>query len=134
MRQCRRHGSAPCTCEMGNLYRFIEPILLVSLVRLGSAHGYQLAKEAERYRVTEAELDIGAVYRTLRRLEFQGYLTSAWNTDGIGAARRTYALTEAGRAHALEWVTILKAITASMQRIIDAYPTTIDNLLSDERR
>ena len=31
-RTCQRHGNEnPCTCAMGNLYRFVEPVLLFLL-------------------------------------------------------------------------------------------------------
>lgn len=66
-RCCGHPEGRPCTCEMGNLYRFVEPIVLVSLARLGTAHGYQIARDAEEMAVTHAGLDIAAIYRALPR-------------------------------------------------------------------
>jgi poly-beta-hydroxybutyrate-responsive repressor len=100
---------------MGNLYRFAEPIVLLAIARLGAAHGYHIAQEAAGMAVTHAGLDGGIVYRTLRRLETAGQVSSSWDTSGPGPARRVYALTAAGRRHLAEWAEVLKNVTKSLQ-------------------
>jgi len=117
-RCCRREGTDPYACEMGNLYRYAEPVVLLSLARQGSAHGYQIAQEAERLAVTRAGLDGPAIYRTLRRLEANGRVTSTWETGGGGPARRVYELTPAGRQHLGEWVLLLEDVASSLQNLI----------------
>ena len=115
---CRRqHGPGPCTCEMGNLYRFAEPIVLVSLARRSSAHGYQIAQDAEELAITHAGLDRAAIYRTLRRFEANGMAESSWETEGGGPARRVYRLTEAGLAHLAEWNDLLGEISSSLEAL-----------------
>lgn len=44
--------------------------------------------------------DRGFVYRTLRAMEADGLVASAWDPSPTGPARRTYAVTPAGRAWA----------------------------------
>ena len=100
---------------MGNLYRFCEPLVLMTLAKLGTAHGYQIAAEAEPYTVTHAGLDGAAIYRTLRRLEFTNCVTSSWDTGGAGPARRLYTLTDRGREHLGEWVEVLQRISSSVE-------------------
>lgn len=39
----------------------------------------------------------GRIYRALRWLETAGYATPAWETDGVGPARRVYELSVQGR-------------------------------------
>jgi poly-beta-hydroxybutyrate-responsive repressor len=102
---------------MGNLYRFAEPVMLLAIARLGEAHGYQIAQEAEGMAVTHAGLDSGIIYRTLRRLEAAGRVVSQWDTSGAGPARRVYVLTETGRQHLREWAQVLEAVTASLQAL-----------------
>lgn len=104
---------------MGNLYRFAEPIVLVSLAQLGKAHGYQISQEAERLAVTHAGLDVGSVYRTLRRLEDEGFVASAWDTEGSGPARRDYVLTETGWGHLQEWTEVLEDFMKSLGQVLD---------------
>ena len=99
---------------MGNLYRFCEPIVLLILSRLGTAHGYQIAREADPLSVTHAGLDSAAIYRTLRRLELAGCVTSTWDTGGGGPARRIYALAPLGHQHLAEWMQVMDGVVASM--------------------
>lgn len=118
----RRHreelGGRPCSCEMGNLYRFTEPIVLLVLARLGTAHGYQIAAEAGPLSVTHAGLDGAAIYRALRRLEATGCVTSAWDTSGGGPARRLYTLTSRGREHLGEWVEVMGRIASALSTLL----------------
>jgi PadR family transcriptional regulator PadR len=107
-------GGRPCSCEMGNLYRFTEPIVLLVLARLGTAHGYQIAAEAEPMAVTHAGLDGAAIYRALRRLESTGCVTSGWDTSGGGPARRLYTLTDRGVEHLGEWVEVMDRISSAV--------------------
>jgi PadR family transcriptional regulator PadR len=119
-RRCHRRGhdgESPCSCEMGNLYRFAEPIVLLAIARLGEAHGYQIAQEAEGMAVTHAGLDSGIIYRTLRRLEVAGRVNSHWDTSGAGPARRVYVLTESGIQHLGEWAQVLAGVTTSLQAL-----------------
>ena len=116
--RCCQRPVDPNACEMGNLYRYTEPVVLLSLARLGAAHGYQIAQEAERLAVTRAGLDGPAIYRTLRRLEANGRVTSAWETGGGGPARRVYELTPAGRQHLAEWVLLLQDVVSSLQNLV----------------
>jgi len=119
-RYCHRYGQdheGPCSCEMGNLYRFAEPIVLVTIAMFGEAHGYQIAQEAEKSAITHAGLDSGVIYRTLRRLEAAGRVRSSWATSGSGPARRIYVLTESGVQHLGEWAQVLGDVSASLQTL-----------------
>lgn len=103
---------------MGNLYRFVEPVLLFLLRKKGRAHGYDLASDLREYSLTDAEIEIAALYRTLRQLEENGCVTSAWKMEGSGPARRLYVLTRRGEQHLQEWVIVLDHMSRSMKRFI----------------
>jgi PadR family transcriptional regulator PadR len=103
---------------MGNLYRFCEPIVLLTLAKLGTAHGYQIAAEAEPYTVTHAGLDGAAIYRTLRRLEATECVTSSWDTTGGGPARRVYTLTPRGWEHLAEWAEVMGSVASSVSELV----------------
>ena len=118
-RTCPRHGNQhPCTCAMGNLYRFVEPVLLFLLQRKGRAHGYELATEVRKYALTDAEIEVSALYRTLRQLEQNDCVTSAWDVEGSGPARRLYELTPRGKEHLEEWIIVLAHMSESMSRFV----------------
>lgn len=102
----------------------------MTLAKLGTAHGYQIAAEAEPYTVTHAGLDGAAIYRTLRRLESTKCVTSSWDTGGAGPARRLYTLTDRGREHLGEWVEVLQGISSS----VDALARESSKLLKGQKR
>jgi DNA-binding PadR family transcriptional regulator len=102
---------------MGNLYRFVEPILLFLLKRKGQAYGYELAGEMLPYVLTDAEVERAALYRTLRNLERNGNVTSEWMTERRGPARRIYRITPKGEQHLTEWITVLSHMAKRMAQL-----------------
>ncbi|HWA95771.1 MAG TPA: helix-turn-helix transcriptional regulator [Terracidiphilus sp.] len=117
---CSRHGvDYPCSCGMGNLYRFVEPVVLQLLQQKGRSCGYQLCSDLQEHALTDAEIDKAALYRTLRQLERNGNVKSTWETGDGGPARRVYRLTRAGEVHLEEWTNVLENMAKSMTRFVD---------------
>lgn len=118
-RICPRHGrDYPCTCAMGNLYRFVEPVVLFLLKKKGRSYGYDLSGELHGHALTDAEIERAALYRTLRQLELNGNVKSEWETDKSGPARRVYRLTAKGEKHLEEWATVLEHMSKAMARFV----------------
>lgn len=103
---------------MGNLYRFVEPVVLLLLRKKGQSYGYDLSGDLQDYALTDAEIERGALYRTLRQLESNGNVRSDWKTDKAGPARRVYKLTAKGERHLEEWATVLEHVSKSMARFV----------------
>jgi len=103
---------------MGNLYRFVEPVVLLLLKKKGRSYGYDLAADIHQYALTDAEIERGALYRTLRQLELTGNLKSEWETDKAGPPRRIYRLTPDGERHLEEWAAVLDHVSKSMARFV----------------
>lgn len=113
---CPRHnGGHSCTCAMGNIYRFIEPVLLLMLREKGHSYGYELSEKLGEYALTDAQIERAALYRTLRTLEVNGHVTSTWDTDAAGPARRVYSLTKSGQAHLQEWSEVMGRLAGAMK-------------------
>jgi PadR family transcriptional regulator, regulatory protein PadR len=87
-------------------HRWIEPFVLMALAS-GAAHGYAVIGLLTEVGMSEAALDVGQVYRTLRDLEQAGQITSTWAT-GTGPARRDYTITELGSRAVDEWAAVMK--------------------------
>ena len=118
-RMCPRHRrDQPCTCAMGNLYRFVEPVVLLLLKKKGRSYGYDLSTDLQEHALTDAEIERGALYRTLRQLEMNRNVKSEWETDQGGPARRVYKLTMQGEQHLEEWATVLEHVSKSMARFV----------------
>jgi PadR family transcriptional regulator PadR len=103
---------------MGNLYRFVEPVVLFLLEKKGKSYGYELSGELRQHAFTDSEVEVAALYKTLRQLEKNDCVTSSWEMDGSGPARRVYALTPHGREHLEEWVTVLNHMSKAMARFV----------------
>jgi PadR family transcriptional regulator PadR len=98
---------------MGNVSRFIEPVVLRILKEKKRSYGYEIAECLPRYALTDAWIEGAALYRTLRTLEANGYVTSTWD-DGDGPARRNYSLTQPGHAHLRDWAHLLQTLGKEM--------------------
>ena len=88
----------PAACARGPVQgqcpsRLLPTALLVLLAERES-HGYDLALRLGDLGVPS---DLPGIYRSLRSMDRQGLVRSAWDTSPRGPARRTYALTDEGR-------------------------------------
>jgi DNA-binding PadR family transcriptional regulator len=99
---------------MGNIYRFIEPALLMMLHENGPSYGYQLGEGISAYGLSDSQVDRSALYRTLRTLEENGFVRSKWETENTGPARRVYSLTKPGREHLGEWGLLMERLGAAL--------------------
>jgi poly-beta-hydroxybutyrate-responsive repressor len=103
---------------MGNLYRFLEPVVLLLLRKKGRSYGYDLFSEFREHALTDAAIERAALYRTLRQLELNRNVTSQWDVDKNGPARRLYSLTAEGQKHLQEWAAVLDHVSNSMARFV----------------
>jgi DNA-binding PadR family transcriptional regulator len=87
--------------------RFVEPALLLLLLSDGPTHGYDLA-DALAGLAPEERVDYGNLYRLLRQLEYEGIVRSEWRDDLPGRSKRTYELTNKGRALLDAWARALR--------------------------
>jgi poly-beta-hydroxybutyrate-responsive repressor len=110
---------------MGNIYRFIEPVLLLMLKEKGHSYGYDLSESLEKYALTDAQIERAALYRTLRTLEENGYVKSTWDVNTGGPARRVYALTKAGHRHLAEWAEVMDRLADSIKTFAKKATTAV---------
>ena len=103
---------------MGNLYRFVEPVILFLLQEKGRSYGYELASELHQHAFTDSEVEVAALYKTLRQLEKNDCVTSSWDVGGSGPARHVYSLTPHGEEHLAEWVIVLDHMAKAMTRFV----------------
>ncbi len=60
-------------------------------------YGYQISKEIAAASGGKLELKEATLYTAFRRMENAGYIRSFWGDEAVGARRRYYSLTDAGR-------------------------------------
>lgn len=96
---CRRRG--------GGGGALVEPAALAALLYAGG-YGYDMRKTILDRTGGEVDVDVGGLYRSLRRLEEEGAVVSRWCDDESGPRRREYELTRQGVELAEQWLDALR--------------------------
>ena len=82
-------------------------------------HGYEIIKELKiKFDVIA---DSGTVYRALRQLEREGYISSWWDPKDQGAARRIYTLTGEGHQALVLWRSALEQYRTNLDAFFHLY-------------
>ena len=94
-------------------------LLVISRAGEGGIHGYQTKKLLSELPLTKRRPpDISGVYRTLQRLENQGFLISEAGERVGGPDRRLFRITSAGMVHFKEWVEALEEWHYEIHRLV----------------
>lgn len=121
----RRHrGRSKEACPR-RIEGFLEPCLLL-LLHCNEVHGYELIEGLSPFGFEQNPVDLSSVYRMLRSLEEQGYVTSRWDTEGGGPARRLYQLTEEGDRYLAWWVDDLQETNRVLKHFLETYGTHME--------
>lgn len=72
-------------------------MVLKTLERTGSLHGYGIARKIEQTSADLLSVNYGTLYPTLLKLEQQGYIASEWGISDNNRKAKFYQLTKAGR-------------------------------------
>ena len=96
---CRRRG--------GGGGALVEPAALAALLSAGG-YGYDMRRAILERTDGELDVDVGGMYRSLRRLEEEGAVVSRWSEDETGPRRREYQVTEQGVELAEQWLDALR--------------------------
>ena len=108
-----------CDFSIRRISRFIEPSILLFLSRQ-DYHGYELIDRLSFLGFHKEDIDIGAVYRVLRRLEKEGFVRSKWESRG-GRRRRVYRITRQGKELLASWVGRIRERREALDRFIAVY-------------
>ena len=79
--------------------RDINVLLVLSTVREGPKHGYQIALDVESSSNGLFRFRHGTLYPILHRLEEEGFIDGTWSKEGGGRRRKVYRLTRSGSRH-----------------------------------
>lgn len=98
--------------------RFIEPCILLLLSK-GPSHGYGLTDDLEKQ--CGETVDVGNLYRTLRRMEKDGWVSSSWGEGRGGPKKRVYELTNDGGEFLRSWAAGLEKNRELIDRFLEGY-------------
>lgn len=100
--------------------RYIQPSLLMVLLD-GASYGYELLQRLPEFGFLREEVPPGMIYRHLRQMEEDELLTSRWEAEGSGPAKRVYELTPAGREVLEAWIDHMEMKARKLQEFVAAY-------------
>jgi DNA-binding PadR family transcriptional regulator len=103
---------------MGNLFRFVEPLILLELRNTPGASGYDILASLDGHTLTGTTIDKAAVYRALAVLETNGMTEAEWTESVRGAGRKSYRLTPKGKDHLDEWADLLDGLAAGLRDFV----------------
>ena len=99
-------------------------LLVLKAVSLGKLHGYAVLLRIQQITRGALQVQQGALYPALYRLEQQALIESEWGTSENNRRAKFYRLTPAGRAR-------LGSQTASWNRFADAVASALTTTRSE---
>jgi PadR family transcriptional regulator PadR len=103
------------------------PTLILVVLEGHALHGYGIAREIEQRSADALKLREGTLYPALRVLEADGLIVGEWEIQPSGPARKTYSLTDEGRAEVIRRTEKWREYARTMESILggkpDARPT-----------
>ncbi len=74
-----------------------DTIILAQLIK-GDSYGYQINKYIKQCTDNSYELKEATLYTAFKRLETNGFISSYWGDENVGARRKYYSITPMGKA------------------------------------
>lgn len=100
--------------------RFLE-ICLLLLLSDQEGYGYGLIEQLAEFGFTGEDLNLGSLYRSLRKLEDQSLVSSIWEEASQGPKRRVYTITPLGKEELHNWIPVLKQRKERIEHLIGMY-------------
>ena len=79
-----------------NLYMGTLDLLILQTLKLGALHGYAIGRWIRERSAGVLDVEEGALYPALRRLEKKGWIEGDWGESELGRRARFYQLTKKG--------------------------------------
>jgi PadR family transcriptional regulator, regulatory protein PadR len=93
-------------------------VLVLKALATGPRHGYAVAKWIEDATRQTLQIEEGALYHGLHRLEKKSWVTSEWGVSETNRRAKYYSLTRVGRqqlaAQTATWVRYAEAVSAAL--------------------
>jgi len=97
--------------------RDINELLVLSSLRGGAKHGYQIALDVETDSNGLFRFQHGTLYPILHRLEEEGLIEGSWSTAG-GRRRKVYALTHRGEGRVSGGADRIQVVVARLLAVL----------------
>lgn len=120
----RKEQGVFCNGKPHHMERFLEVCLLLLLYdEIG--YGYGLIEHLVQFGFSVDDLNVSTLYRSLRKMENEGLVTSRWEEGSQGPKRRLYEITMNGKSELDQWIRILKVRKSRIESLISRYDEKI---------
>lgn len=103
-----------------HMNHFIEICALLMLSEEKN-HGYGLKEKLESFAFQKDQINVGTLYKTLRKMEDKKFVKSEWFKGDGGPKKRVYSLTKEGKVKLENWIDILKFRKARIEKVISRF-------------
>lgn len=100
----------------GTLYMLV----LKTLARVGSMHGYGIAQHIQKTSADVLEVEEGSLYPALQRMLVKGWVEAEWRQTENNRRARYYRLTRQGRAQLAQELREFDRVMSAIARVIEA--------------
>jgi transcriptional regulator len=100
-------------------------LLILKAVSLGPQHGYGVLLRIGQISGGRFQIEQGALYPALYRLEHQGVLRSEWGTSENNRRAKYYRLTAAGRKRLRDEAEGWQKLVAAVTSVLSARPEEV---------
>jgi len=100
-------------------------LLILKAVSLGSLHGYGVLLRIQQISGGAFEVEQGALYPALFRLEEKGMLASEWGVSENNRRAKYYRLTRKGEKRLREQTDTWNRVAAAIATVLDARPEEV---------
>ena len=107
----------PASSEL-DVVRGTLDLLLLRTLSLAPMHGLAALRSIEQRTLGELQIEEGALYPALHRLEHKGWLESQWGYTEGGRRARFYRLTATGRRHLTAELSRWERYTRAVSRVL----------------
>ena len=94
-------------------------LLILRAVSLGELHGYGILTRIEQITNGALQIEQGALYPALYRLEQRKFLAGEWRTGDNNRRVKVYSLTRTGRRQLVDetdsWTAFVRAMSAALR-------------------
>jgi transcriptional regulator len=104
----------------GDLIPGTLDMLILKAISRGRTHGYAIAEWIHDVSQETLQVEEGALYPALHRLELKGMLDSEWSVSDTNRRVKTYKLTALGRKHMAAEREQWSRLSAGVMRVMES--------------
>ena len=97
-------------------------LLILKTLALGDLHGWAVAARIRQISNDVLQVNQGALYPALHRLEHSGWITSSWGESENKRRAKFYALTRAGKKYLEQEQASWERLSAAIGLVLKAAP------------